>query len=192
MLSALNFDQLIERLLHDPAAEAELIRRYRVDVAVMVVDCSGMVRRTEARGILYALAVARAGLQRMVGVCQTEGGQPVKRIADTLFAIFPDAPSALRAARQILVEMTEFNSVRADPLHPCIGLGAGDAFLVPGVDLFGAEVNRAFVLGEEIAEGNEILATPDFLARVPNASATAASPERQEAVGFPFYVIKEY
>lgn len=200
-----DFDSLILRAATDPSAESELQRRYLHRAAVLVVDFSGMVRRTDADGIIYALALARQAEAAMGPAFQAHGGQIIKRVADTAFVVFSDAPAALRAALDAQRALRAFNRPRTgrigdgqrnDPIHGCIGLGFGPTLVIPGEDLYGPEVNRAFVLGEDVADDGEILCSEDFLAAVsplPGGVGVHRAPAaRAEEAGFPFHILRDY
>lgn len=195
-LALLTFDQLLERYFADPLAEAELVRRYGARVGVLVADLTRMTRRTDEHGIAYALAVAHAAARAMAPAIAAHGGTVVKKVADTAFAVFPTAADVLGAALDAQRAMRAFAPPGGDHVHACLGLGYGDVLLVPGVDVFGAEVNRAFVLGEDVARGGEVLATRAFLAAagaLPDGVGAFEGPEdRAVEAGFPFHVIRDY
>jgi class 3 adenylate cyclase len=201
----LTLDKLLDRALTDPAVEAELMRRYSRDVATLVVDFTGMVHRTDHEGIVYALALARAAEARMHPHVEAHGGEVVKRVADSFFAVFPTAAQALAASLDGVASLAAFNAdrtgrigdgTRTDPIHPCLGLGFGPTLVVPGDDLYGAEVNRAFVLGEDTAESGEILCSRAFLdalgAPPIGVGAHQAPRERTDPVGFDFYALRDH
>src|SRR6185503_16557513 len=143
----LSFDDLLDAFFQDAAAESELRRRYATRAAVLVVDFDGMVRRTDAEGIGYALALARAAEREMRPAIEARSGQVVKRVADTFIAVLPNPAAALDAA---LGAMRAFNASRTgaigdhsrnDPIRPCMGLGYGDVLVIPGTDVYGEEAN---------------------------------------------------
>ncbi|MEL6342547.1 MAG: hypothetical protein AAFV53_05400 [Myxococcota bacterium] len=195
-LAFLDFFMLVDRSLTDPQALTELERRYRADAAVLVLDFSGMVQRTAAHGIIYALARARAAMAAVEPTLQVHGGRPVKRIADTLFTVFPTPKQALFAALDAQVRTDQFNRDADDPIHAGVGLGWGPCFILPGQDLYGSEVNRAFVLGEELAEGGEVLMTPAFvdaLKPIPSGIGIhETNADRAHQGGFPFFEARDY
>lgn len=199
------FDDLIDAFFDDPEVEAELLRRYETRAAVLVTDFTSMVRRTDAEGIAYALALARAAERAMEPAITAHGGEIVKRVADTFMAVFKTAPGALSAALDSAAAMREFNKDRTghigdgsrnDPIHPCIGLGWGDILVIPGTDIYGEEANRAFVLGEDVAAGREILATTRFvevLSPLPQGVGSHRAPEEREAeCGFAFHILSDH
>ena len=115
--------------------------------AVLVIDMCGFSRLMEEQGVDTALtAVAR--LQAVAKGCvQSMGGQVVKSWADNVMATFPDVRRAVQAAEatQALVRCAA-------------GVGFGETLERPG-DLFGVEVNKACRLGEDVAEGGQVLLT---------------------------------
>jgi len=200
-----DFDSLLNQAWNDPAAEAEIERRYLQPAAILVIDFSGMVRRTDADGIIYALALARRAEREIAASIQAHGGQIVKRVADTAFAVFDNASSALLAALEGHRALHGFNRERTgrigdgsrnEPIHGCMGLGFGPTLVIPDQDLYGSEVNRAFVLGEDIAHEGEILCSPEFAAALSpfpeGVGAHRAPAAREEEAGFPFLVLRDY
>jgi class 3 adenylate cyclase len=190
-LSFLDFEELLTRAIEHPAAEAELWRRYGTRGAVLVCDFTGMVRRSDGAGIVRALALARAA-ERVMAL----SGTLVKRVADTLFVIYGGPAAALADALAARARLATWNAGRPDPIHACMGLGSGPVLLIPGVDVYGEEVNRAFVLGEEVAGGGEILVTGAFLAEhgpLPDGVGAHRAPQdREEEARFPFHLLGDY
>lgn len=201
----MTWDGLLQRALDNPAAEAEINRRYGRPVAILVCDFNGMVKRTDACGIVYALALARQAERVMEPVLNEHGGEVVKREADTLFVVFEEPLPALMGALEAGKALAVFNKDRTghihdrdrrDPIHPCIGLGYGESLVIPGHDMYGGEVNRAFVLGEDVANSREILVTDAFLAALgtlPEGLGSHRAPaDRVEEAGFPFHILGDY
>lgn len=201
----LTFDELLDRSLEDPSAEVELERRYRQTAAILVVDYTDMVHRTDHHGIVYALSLARRAEHVMQPAVEAHDGQIVKRVADSWFAVFPDPKRALSALLDGMAALREFNAPRTgtmsdgsrnEPIYACAGLAFGPSLVLPGTDLYGEEVNRAFVLGEDIAGASETLVTDDFLAGLgtpPDGVGVHRAPaERVAKVGFPFHVVADY
>jgi class 3 adenylate cyclase len=199
------FDELLDGALSNPAAEAELRRRYNQTAAIVVVDFTSMVKRSDADGIIYALALARRAEVTMRPAVDAAGGEIVKRVADSWFAVFPSPQAALDAVLGGLDALQKFNAprtgalgdgTRSEPIFGCVGIGWGHMLVVPGRDVFGEEVNRAFVLGEDTANASEILCTPAFLeglGALPVGIGTHEAPaDRIEETGFPFQVLGDY
>ena len=104
--------------------------------------------------------------------------------------------SALRAALGAMRDLDAHNHGRHDHIRACIGLGWGEVLLVPGEDIYGPEVNRAFVLGEDVAKGGELLVTAAFLEALgglPDGVGAHRGPgEREQEAGFAFHVVRDY
>ncbi len=204
-LKLLSFPDLIDLLFTVPEVEAEIHRRYEVTGSILVCDFTGMVRRTRADGIVYALALARAAERALMPAISDQGGEIIKRVADTFFAVFPSPATALLAALDANRRAHTFNHDRTghigdgrrnDPIWPGIGLGHGTLLVVPREDVYGDEVNRAFVLGEDVAAGGETLCTEAFLqalGTLPDGVGAFRAPhDREIEAGFPFQVLKDY
>lgn len=204
-LAFLTFDQLLESYFDRPGVDAELERRYGGDAAVLVADFTDMVERTDIHGVGYALAMASAAQRVLAPVFSEHGGVRVKQVADTVFVVFATAGEALLAALDGMRALDAFNRTRTgmlhhgernEPIHGCMGLGFGRALVIPGRDLFGAEVNRAFVLGEDVARAGEVLMTEAFrraLGGLPDGVGAFTAPgEREEEAGFGFHVLADY
>jgi len=199
------FDELLHAAHSDPAAAEEIQRRYGSETAVLVVDFTSMVRRTDAYGIVYALSLARAAQRAYEPAVRVHNGEIVKSVADSFFAVFSRPEDALAAALNGTRRLGHFNQGRTgtltdgqrnDPIAPCTGLGFGPTLVIPGQEVYGAEVNRAFVLGEDVADGNEILCTMAFkevIATPPAGVGVSEAPgDRAQSTGFPFCIIQDF
>lgn len=204
-LSFLTFDQLLTEFFSRQGVEDELERRYGTKAAVLVTDYTEMVKRTNIHGIGYALALASAAQRAMAPAVAGHGGAAVKHVADTTFHVFESPERALLAALDAQRALDAFNagrtghighSDRNEPIRGCMGLGYGPILVIPGRDVFGPEVNRAFVLGEDVGHGGEILATDEFMSGLGapplGVGAFRAPAEREEDAGFPFHVLGDY
>lgn len=201
----MSFDELIEHAAIEPSVSQEIERRFRSVVAILVVDFSSMRARMDAFGVISTLVTIRGAVRAYEPAVKGAGGVCVKTVADTLFAVFPDALSALDAALDGHRRMAAHNETRKGniahgeanaPIHPKSGLGFGPSLVIPDENLFGPEVNRAFILGEDIARNGEILASRAFSEAigVPPAGvgAHAAPHDREQESGFPFHIYTDY
>lgn len=202
-LDDLSFEALLDRSLTEPRAVAELTRRYQREAAILVADLTGMVRRTEAAGIVYALARARSARAVMQPAIEGHGGQILKQVADTVFVVFPSPRQALLGALDAQALLGRDNQQRTgsgadggDTIEAGIGLGYGSCLLVPEQDVFGAEVNRACVLGRYVAAGGEVLLSPGFLQALgplpEGIGGFEASAARADEIGFRFLQARDY
>ncbi len=203
-MTDLSPEALLDLALKNPAAGEELKRRFGSEGAILVVDFSSMRARTDAFGIIHALATVRAACAAYRPAIEENEGHEVKIVADTLFARFARPHQALKAALDGHVRLGAFNESRTGsicagvpgaPIHPKTGLGYGDVLAFSG-DLFGAEVNRAFILGEDVARDGEILASTAFasaLGTPPAGVGVHSSPhDRAQEAGFPFEIYTDF
>ena len=201
----MSHDELLDVALTQRGAGAELEARYMADVAILVVDFSSMRARTDAFGIVHALATIRAAFRAYSPAIDACHGEQIKTVADTIFAVFKTPAQALAAALDGHVRMAEFNASRDGdicrrvvnaPIYPSTGLGFGPTLVFPGENLFGAQVNYAFILGEDIARKTEILASEDFARAIgtpPTGIGVHAAPsDRAIEAGFPFQVFTDF
>jgi adenylate cyclase len=147
----------------DRVAEIDHIlqRAFERTVAMLVLDMCGFSRLTIKYGIMHYLAMieemAAAAAPAVIG----NGGTLIKIEADNLYAVFPTPELALEGALDIFRAFDAVNSVVPPErdIHGSIGIGFGPSLIIENQDLFGAEMNFACKLGEDVAAANEILLT---------------------------------
>ncbi|UCU97417.1 adenylate/guanylate cyclase domain-containing protein [Acidovorax radicis] len=141
----------------DAAIEQAFVRR----VAILVLDMCGFSRITQSHGIIHFLAMIHQMEQAARPAIEGNGGEVIKQEADNLFAVFAAPEQALEAALDTLRALDAMNAVLPPEraLHVSAGIGYGATLVIANEDLFGAEVNGACKLGEDIAATNEILLT---------------------------------
>lgn len=156
--------------------------RFTRTLSVLVLDMSGFSRLTQRYGIIHFLAMIERMQQLVLPVVSAPryGGRLLKLEADNVYAVFPDAPLAVDAAREVQRRLDAANVVLpADwDLHACIGIGHGDVLAVGDHEVYGNEMNLASKLGEDVGCGGEILLTEAAFARLPAGEVQA---ERLEA-----------
>lgn len=124
--------------------------------AIMILDMSGFSKTANTKGILPALSMIQHMNAIAIPQLQTQGGDIIKSEADNIFAIFPTVDLAITAAFNTL------QAVQAEGLNVAIGIGYGSIFVIEDPvhkDFFGDEVNLASKLGEDTAEGGELMIT---------------------------------
>jgi class 3 adenylate cyclase len=88
------------------------------------------------------------------------GGSTVKFVGDDVLAHLPDPDVAVEAAQTIHALCDAHSTEHPDlAFHLCMGIGYGPTLHVPGADVWGDEVNRAFKLGEEIGNATDVQLT---------------------------------
>ena len=143
--------------------EAEIVERFQRRVAILVLDSSGFSRTVRTSGVVHFLALLDR-LERLVQPpIEEHAGKVIAQEGDTLFAIFPSAEQAVRAALAITRLLGAVNDAlpQRDELYGSIGIGFGDTLLIGGHRIAGDEVNLAFKLGEDVAQRGEILVSDE-------------------------------
>ena len=158
--------------------DAEIWRRFGRTRAVLVLDMCGFSRLTMRYGITHFLAMIRRLGTIVRPVIAEAGGRVVKTDADNVFATFDDVPAALEAARAIQAHLDQANIFLPEDwdLHAGIGIGYGPLLLIGDDDLFGAEMNVASKLGEDVAGRGEILLSAAARERLGDAPGVALEP----------------
>jgi adenylate cyclase len=154
--------------------DREIRTRFQQRHAVMVLDMCGFSRLTLQHGIVHFLAMIRR-MHAIVGpIIEKAKGRVVKTEADNVFAVFPDVPQALAAAARIGNELSRTNAVLPQDwdLHVSTGIGYGKLLMVGHDDFYGAELNLAAKLGEDVAGPGEVLLTDAARARARRITAT--------------------
>jgi adenylate cyclase len=141
----------VDRLLRDRAER---------NVTIFVSDTSGFTRKTHQYGISQFLSVMTRNYRKLAPVFPRHHGALLAQTADNMLAVFPDPESALRASVEIQKRLRRFNVGKkdAEQFHLCIGIESGPAFVLED-NVYGACVNVAAKLGEDLAGKGEILVT---------------------------------
>lgn len=171
-------DALLSRIIQEPEKRAEITEEIRRDFtqrrAVLVLDMSGFSRTTQLHGIVEFLLMIHQMRLMAVPAIETCGGDLVKAEADNLYCLFEKVDDAVRAAREIIGRLNTVNVLLpADRrLYASIGIGLGQVLVLEGEDLYGDEVNLSSKLGEDVAQGGEILLTEAAKAELDPSIAT--------------------
>lgn len=164
----------LERLIQSrlvPGADKGAIDRHIRDLfeetwAVMFTDLAGFSRNVAEFGIIHFLQTIQESQRLLVPVIEAHDGILLKTEGDSFLVIFRRAERALDAGREMMATLALYNRERPDEekVLLCVGLGYGPMLRIGDADVYGAEVNAASKLGEDIAKAGEILMTDAFLA----------------------------
>jgi class 3 adenylate cyclase len=133
----------------------------------MIVDQDGFTRKMLDRGASHALHDIWKMRTELVPLIRAYGGEVFKIDADNLYVFFHRVEPAVNAAVASHRELARKEKRRSDPLRVSIGIGFGPLYYVSSEDdYYGAEVNLASKLGEDIAFGGETLLTEAALAAI--------------------------
>lgn len=178
------FDHLLDTLnaappADRPAIEALIRMTFQVTRAALVLDMTDFSISVRRTGILAHLALIRRMQVLARAPIVDAGGEIVKHDADNVFAVFPDAAQALRAAEAIQQQLAGRGLATTDgcSVGASIGIDVGDILLIRETDFFGDAVNIASRLGEDLAARGEILVSE-------RAWAAAGKPPGYEAAEY--------
>lgn len=152
------------------AIDAAIFARFGRMQAVMFTDLVGFSRLVEAFGIVHFLQLIQESESVFLPLIRQHGGTCLKQEGDSLMAVFDTPAEALATARAMVAATQALNPGRPgeDRIEVCIGLGFGLVLRVGDDEVWGAEVNAASKLGEEMAHGGEILVTEEFQRALPD------------------------
>lgn len=161
-------ESLIRKRLEPGADKAHIDARiwdlFGEDWCVMFTDLSGFSRRVAEFGIIHFLQTIYESERLLVPVIEDHDGILLKAEGDSLLVIFRNANKALQCAIAMQAVLADYNETRPDEekVLLCVGLGCGRMLRIGDSDVFGAEVNAASKLGEDVARSGDILVTGAF------------------------------
>jgi len=143
------------------ALDAAIFARFGRVQAVMFTDLVGFSRVVEAFGIVHFLQLIHESETLFMPIIHQHGGVCIKREGDSLLVVFDTPQQALVTARAMVQATVAVNPGRApeDRIEVCIGLGYGTVLRIDDKEVWGAEVNAASKLGEDMAKAGEVMAT---------------------------------
>ncbi len=163
--SADRLEKLIAERLQPGADKAAVDRRiwrlFGEKWAVLYTDLSGFSRNVAEFGIIHFLQTIYESHRLLVPLIESHNGILLKTEGDSLIVMFRNVNDAIRCAIAMQHCTQEYNQTRidAEKVLLCAGIGSGQVLRVGDSDIFGAEVNAACKLGEDIAKAGEILLT---------------------------------
>jgi class 3 adenylate cyclase len=182
-------DRLIQERLAPGADKARIDQRiwdlFGEDWCVMFTDLSGFSRRVEEFGIIHFLQIIHEAERLLIPVIEDHEGILLKLLGDSFLVIFRNPQKALKCALglQQLLAVYNLDRLPEEQVLLCVGLGFGRVLRIGDSDVFGAEVNAASKLGEDIARGGEILVTGAFRAQCGDLTGTTYMQLEQAPAG---------
>ena len=146
------------------AIDAQIWDLFGEDWSIMFTDLAGFSRHVAAFGIVHFLQVIHEHKKLLLPIIESRSGILVKTEADSLLVLFKRANAALACALEMQRACQAANVGRApeERMLLCVGLGSGSILRIGDRDVYGAEVNAASKLGEDIARADEVLVTESF------------------------------
>ncbi len=129
--------------------------------AVMFTDLSGFSRRVAEFGIIHFLQMIFESQRVLVPCVEAHDGILLKLEGDSMLIMFRSVRKALECALAMQRTLVAYNQDRdeTEQVLLCLGIGHGPVLRIGDDDVFGAEVNAASKLGEDVAGPWEILVT---------------------------------
>jgi class 3 adenylate cyclase len=129
--------------------------------AVMFTDLSGFSSGTASFGIIHFLQIIFESQRLLIPCIDQHDGILLKVEGDSLLVIFRNVTKAIDCALAMQAACADYSAAReaTEQIRLCVGLGFGRLLRIGDRDVFGAEVNAAAKLGEDIAGPDEILVT---------------------------------
>lgn len=129
---------------------------------IMFTDLSGFSRGVAEFGIVHFLQIISESQRLLIPCIDAHDGILLKVEADSLMVLFRRPERGLDCAVGMQRVLAKYNVgiPETDRILLCVGLGFGRMLRIGDQDVFGAEVNAASKLGEDIARPGEILITP--------------------------------
>lgn len=158
-------EKLIEERLK-PGADKEKIDSRIWDLfgeewCVMFTDLSGFSRGVAKFGIIHFLQTIHESERLLIPIIEDNDGIMLKVEGDSFLVIFRNPKKAIQCAIGMQKTLKIYNTDKSDEekVLLCVGLGFGRLLRIGDADVYGAEVNAASKLGEDIAAAWEILVT---------------------------------
>ena len=132
--------------------------------AIMFTDLTGFSRRAAEFGIIHFLDIIHRQRDIVLPLISDHDGIVIKMEADSFLVIFRRPERAMECAVAMQRACQDFSRGRLqeEQLLLCLGLGYGRILRIGDTDVWGAEVNAASKLGEDMAVSHEILVTGGF------------------------------
>ena len=163
--SADRLEKLIEERLIPGADKSVIDRRiwrlFGETWAVMYTDLAGFSRNVAEFSIVHFLQTIYESHRLLVPLIELDNGILLKTEGDSLIVMFRHINDALRCALAMQRCTRQYNEARIDEekVLLCVGIGYGEVLRIGDADIFGAEVNAACKLGEDVAKPGEVLLT---------------------------------
>ncbi|ACT49227.1 adenylate/guanylate cyclase domain-containing protein [Methylotenera mobilis] len=161
------YDLIAQRLLPD-TNKTEIDQRiwdlFGEEWCVMMTDLAGFSRRVAEYGIIHFLQTIYESERLLLPVIEQHEGFLLKTDGDSFLVIFRKPQKALQCAMVMQKVLVPYNQAKLEQerVHLCVGLGFGKILRVGNTEVFGAEVNAACKLGEDVANQGETLVTGAF------------------------------
>jgi adenylate cyclase len=128
---------------------------------MLATDLVGFSRGVAKFGIIHFLQTIYESERVLVPIVEKHDGILLKMEGDSFLVIFRNVEKAIRSSLEMQRMLRQYNQTRAEEEHVLlgVGLGFGRVLRIGDADVFGVQVNAAYILGEDTARAYEILLT---------------------------------
>ncbi len=157
--------KLIEERARGDSDPVEVDQRiwttFSVEGAIVFTDLAGFTRRIEEVGLIHCLEVIYHSQRLLRPIIEQHRGVVIEVVGDSMLLWFDDVDDSIQCSVAMQQACAEYNRDKrpADQVLLCLGIGYGRTLKVDNARLAGPQVNLASKLGEDTAEGYEILVT---------------------------------
>lgn len=149
------------------------------NLAILFADISGSTALYDKLGNEIALHMVTRTLTILTRVALEHHGKLIKTIGDEVMCSFPDAVSAVKAARAMQLEVEHQRPGGDQPIYVRIGLHYGDVLLDRN-DAFGDTVNLAARI-TAITRARQILTSQAVISELPDLLRKSTRPLQRAA-----------
>ena len=141
------------------AVDQRLWESFGVEGAIVFTDLAGFTRRAEELGITHFLETVYHSQRLLRPIVDEHQGIVIEIVGDSMLLWFDDIDDSINCSVAMQRACKKYNTDRkpADQILLCLGIGYGRTLKVDNTRLAGPQVNVASKLGEDTAEGYEIL-----------------------------------
>lgn len=141
------------------AADQRIWESFGVEGAIVFTDLAGFTRRAEEFGITHFLETVYQSQRLLRPIIDEHQGIVIEIVGDSMLLWFDDIDDSINCSVAMQRACKTYNTDRkpADQILLCLGVGYGRTLKIDNVRLAGPQVNVASKLGEDTAEGYEIL-----------------------------------
>ena len=171
-------------------SDDEFDDKYLATKAILVLDVTGFTVTAIHGGAITSFLRILDAHKICFPVLREYGATFIRAFADDVTALFEDCNSALEASLEIHRRVGNYNrssGKHQTPPECCIGIGYGAVHEIGPNHAMGDEMNRASVLGEDIARGGETLVTENVRRALSNPRDAIFESQASDDLLFSYY-----
>ncbi len=141
------------------AVDQQIWSSFGVEGAIVFTDLAGFTRRSKEFGVTHFLEIVYRSQRLLRPIIDEHHGIVIEIVGDSMLLWFDNIDDSINCSVVMQRACQQYNVDRkpADQILLCLGIGYGHTLKIDNVRLAGPQVNVASKLGEDTAEGYEIL-----------------------------------